>query len=200
MILLTSCKSEPKKNSRYYCEKLLIDCSNKTNEIIFVTSKGKFSVELYNQSTPLTVSNFLKNIEKGIYENKKFYKVINYPNTKIIQSGVNSTFGSQKKIKFENVKKVVSIPLEIAINSSNEPIYNTPITNPTKIKDIRYFFENGSLAMVKTGDKSSSSTEFFFTSNKSSALNGRYTIFGKVVKGFDNFNKLEKGDIILKID
>tara|TARA_B100000212_G_scaffold88579_1_gene64887 strand:- start:223 stop:837 length:615 start_codon:yes stop_codon:yes gene_type:complete len=198
--LLTSCKSEPRKDSKYYCEKLSINCSINTNEIIFITSKGKFNVELYTQSNPITVSNFLKNIEKGIYENKKFYKVIKLPNTKIIQSGINSNFGSQKGIELQNFKTRRSIPLEIAVSSSNEPIYNFPITDPTKIKDLRYFFKKGSLAMIKTGDKSSSSTEFFFTLNNSPEFDGRYTIFGKVIKGFDNFTKIEKGDVIFKIN
>ncbi len=198
--MLTSCKSEPRKDSKYYCEKLSINCSINTNEIIFITSKGKFNVELYTQSNPITVSNFLKNIEKGIYENKKFYKVIQLPNTKIIQSGINSNFGSQKEIELQNFKTRRSIPLEIAVSSSNEPIYNFPITDPTKIKDLRYFFQKGSLAMIKTGDKSSSSTEFFFTLNNSPEFDGRYTIFGKVIKGFDNFTKIEKGDVIFKIN
>ncbi len=198
--MLTSCKSEPRKDSKYYCEKLSINCSINTNEIIFITSKGKFNVELYTQSNPITVSNFLKNIEKGIYENKKFYKVIKLPNTKIIQSGINSNFGSQKGIELQNFKTRRSIPLEIAVSSSNEPIYNFPITDPTKIKDLRYFFKKGSLAMIKTGDKSSSSTEFFFTLNNSPEFDGRYTIFGKVIKGFDNFTKIEKGDVIFKIN
>ena len=198
--MLTSCISEPRKDSKYYCEKLSINCSSNTNEIIFITSKGKFNVELYTQSNPITVSNFLENIEKGIYENKKFYKVIKLPNTKIIQSGINSNFGSQKGIELQNFKTRRSIPLEIAVSSSNEPIYNSPITDPTQIKDLRYFFKKGSLAMIKTGDKSSSSTEFFFTLNNSPEFDGRYTIFGKVIKGFDNFTKIEKGDVIFKIN
>ena len=54
--------------------------------------------------------------------------------------------------------------------------------------------------MIKTGNNSSSSTEFFFSLKKSSAFDGRYSIFGKVVKGFDILNRIEKGDILLNIN
>ena len=54
--------------------------------------------------------------------------------------------------------------------------------------------------MIKTGNNSSSSTEFFFSLKKSSAFDGRYSIFGRVVKGFDTLDKLEKGDFIIKIN
>ena len=54
--------------------------------------------------------------------------------------------------------------------------------------------------MEKVDHKSSSSTEFFFLENKSSAFDGRYSIFGKVVKGFDTLSRIEKGDLIIKIN
>ena len=54
--------------------------------------------------------------------------------------------------------------------------------------------------MIKTGNNSSSSTEFFFSLKKSSAFDGRYSIFGRVVKGFDTLDKLERGDLIIKIN
>ncbi len=90
--------------------------------------------------------------------------------------------------------------MEISLKNSNEPIYNSQIKDPTKLKELRYFFEEGSLSMEKVDHKSSSSTEFFFVGKKSPAFDGRYSIFGKVVKGFDILNRIEKGDILLNIN
>ena len=53
--------------------------------------------------------------------------------------------------------------------------------------------------MVKNGQNSSSSTEFFFVTNKFPELDGRYSIFGKVVKGFDILKKIDKEDWIYEI-
>ena len=53
--------------------------------------------------------------------------------------------------------------------------------------------------MVKNGERSSSSTEFFFVTNKFPELDGRYSIFGKVVKGFEILEKIDKKDNIYEI-
>ena len=142
----------------------------------------------------------MKNVDEGIYRNKSFYKILKFPNIKIIQSGAHTNFGIQRKLNAENTHLKRIIPLEIAIKNSNEPIYNSQIKDPMKLNQIKHSFEKGSLAMVKVGEKSSSSTEFFFILKKSSEFDGRYSIFGKVVNGFDTLNKIEKGDIILKIN
>ena len=60
-------------------------------------------------------------------------------------------------------------------------------------------FENGSLAMVKSGERKSSSTEFFFVTNKFPELDGRYSVFGKVVKGFEVLEQIDKKDLIYEI-
>jgi len=56
--------------------------------------------------------------------------------------------------------------------------------------------ENGSIAMVKSGKNSSSSTEFFFVTNKIPELDGRYSIFGKIIKGLAILKKNNKEDYI----
>ena len=53
--------------------------------------------------------------------------------------------------------------------------------------------------MVKSGEKNSSSTEFFFVTNKFPELDGRYSIFGKVVKGIEILQEIDKEDLIYEI-
>ena len=52
---------------------------------------------------------------------------------------------------------------------------------------------------VKSGERNSSSTEFFFVTNKFSELDGRYSIFGKVVKGIEILQEIDKEDLIYEI-
>lgn len=61
-------------------------------------------------------------------------------------------------------------------------------------------FEPGTIAMVNINENSASSTEFFFTTSKLPELDGRYSIFGKVVNGFEVLERLEKNDKIIKIE
>ena len=51
--------------------------------------------------------------------------------------------------------------------------------------------------MVKSGKNYSSSTEFFFVTNNIPELDGRYSIFGKIIKGIDVLEKINKEDFIL---
>ena len=184
----------------YYCKKLTLDCQRDTKIITFITSKGNIDIKLFGKTNPVTVGNFLKNINKGIYNNKSFYKIINYPNTRIIHSGAYSNLNSYKNENIYTLASSKTIPLEIAIKDSKEPIYSSQIIDPKKLKKIGHLFDKGSLAMVKVGNNKSSSTEFFFLLNKSTEFNGRYSIFGKVVKGIEILYKLEEKDIILKIN
>ena len=50
--------------------------------------------------------------------------------------------------------------------------------------------------MVKNGKDKSSSTEFFFVTTKIPELDGRYSIFGKIIKGLDVLEKINKEDYI----
>ena len=53
--------------------------------------------------------------------------------------------------------------------------------------------------MVKNGEINSSATEFFFVTNKIKELDGRYAIFGQIVKGLEVIEKIDKKDFIYEI-
>jgi len=151
---------------------------------------------LFGSSTPLTVSNFKKNISSDIYRNSKFHKLIKYSNTKIIRGGINH--GNEEFI-FNN-KTIKNIPLEIQLTTKQEPIYNKEISNPLEFKFLKNTLQKGSISMVKISKTKSSSTEFFISTQKSAALQGRYSVFGKVINGFEILEILENNDYILKIE
>ncbi len=45
--------------------------------VVFETSQGNFTVELYPEKAPNTVANFLQYVKDGFYENTIFHRVIN---------------------------------------------------------------------------------------------------------------------------
>jgi len=53
--------------------------------------------------------------------------------------------------------------------------------------------------MIKSGKNKSSSTEFFFVTSKIPELDGRYSIFGRVIKGLDVLKKIKKEDFIKEV-
>ena len=162
------------------------------------TSKGIIKVELLKEAHPVTVANFVSKIKSNIYLNKNFYRIINYPNNKLIHNGLNkaNNFG---QVYLKNIIKLETIPLEINLNNK-ETIYETPILNPLQIKNIKHKFERGSLSMVKVSKNRSSSTEFFFSLNNMPEFDGRYSIFGKVISGLEILNNIDKSDLIKRIE
>ena len=196
--MVPSCSYKNRIDSNYYCQKLKFSCVKNNRIALFKTSKGDFEVKLFGKDNPVTVSNFLENIENKIYVNKKFYKIINYPNITFIHGGLNP----ENKFYIERNetlnKTSPTIPLEIKFQKEIKPRYNYQTKNPSEIENLVNFFESGSIAMVKSGKKNSS-TEFFFVTNKIPELDGRYSIFGKITKGLDVLENINKEDYIKEV-
>ena len=199
MFLLQACSYKNKVDSNYYCQKLRFSCIQSNKKVNFKTTKGDFEVELFGKDNPVTVTNFLENIDNDIYVNQKFYKIIIYPQIKFIHGGVNKN----NKINFERNQKLnktsPTIPLEIKFKEEIKPRYNYQIKNPSETVNLVNTFENGSIAMVKSGKNKSSSTEFFFVTTKIPELDGRYSIFGKIIKGLNVLKQINKEDYIKEV-
>ena len=197
--MVQACSFKNENDSNYYCQRLKFSCKPIDRIVHFETSQGNFEVKLFGKDSPVTVSNFLENVDNNIYLNQKFYKIVSLPQLKFIHGGVNpeNEFYVERNQTFN--KKSPSIPLEIKFKEEIKPRYNYQIKNPFETEDLIHTFEKGSIAMVKSGKNNSSSTEFFFVTNKVPELDGRYSIFGKIIKGFEVLGKIEKEDYIREV-
>ena len=101
---MPACSFKNKIDSNYYCQKLKFSCTESNKMVSFETTKGDFEVKLFGKDNPVTVSNFLENIDNDIYVNQKFYKIVNFTQIRFIHGGVNP----KNKLYFElnqNLKK-----------------------------------------------------------------------------------------------
>ena len=192
-MLLSGCKFKIEEDTKYFCQNYNLDCVKENIIVTFSTSKGDFDVELFGSSNPLTVSNFIKNISDNIYVNSKFYKLIEYPNTKIIRGGINKDDKYSYSIRSKN------IPLEIQLINKKEPIYKKEIRDPLELKFLKNTFQKGSISMAKISETKSSSSEFFISTKKSVVLDGRYSVFGKVINGFEILENIDNRDYIVNV-
>ena len=198
LFLVSCCGFKKVEKTQFFCEKLSLNCEILEDGLIFYTSKGTVEIQLFADSHPLTVANFISKVKNNLYKNKKFYKIINYSNNKLIYNGLNKykNFG---QTNLEGAENFDTIPLEIKLKNK-EPVYETPLISPLKINNLQHKFKRGSLSMVKVNNKRSSSTEFFFSLNNSPELDGRYSVFGRVISGLEILDKIDKNDLIKKIE
>ena len=198
LFLNNACGRRDERNTQYFCEKLSLNCDIENNLLVFYTSKGIIKIQLFADSHPVAVANFITKVKSNIYVNKNFFKIISYSNNKLIHNGLNK-YNDFGQINITDVENFSSIPLEIKLNNE-KIIYETSIINSLKIKNLRHTFEKGSISMVKINETRSSSTEFFFSLNSLPEFDGRYSIFGRVISGSEILDKIDKNDLIKKIE
>ncbi len=126
------------------------------------TNQGTITLELYPDIAPKAVENFIKLSQKGYYNGVIFHRVIK---GFMIQGGDPTGTGRGGK-----------------------SIWGKEFENEYKPNVI--FDKPGLLAMANRGPNTNGS-QFFITVAPTPWLNGGYTIFGKVIKGFDVVKKIE---------
>ncbi len=55
-------------------------------------------------------------------------------------------------------------------------------------------FKRGTLGAARTSDPDTANSQFFICFEDASHLNGQYTVFGEVIDGMDNVDKIKKGN------
>ena len=124
--------------------------------VIFNTSHGDIEVNLFDESTPKTVENFLSYVNDEAYKNTVFHRSI----PGFIIQGRAFSFDGEFLVPQGNIKSAVI----------NEPVWSN---------------QRGTIAMAKLGNNPNSATnQWFFNLNNNSAnldnQNGGFTVFGQV--------------------
>jgi cyclophilin family peptidyl-prolyl cis-trans isomerase len=63
----------------------------------------------------------------------------------------------------------------------------------------RHRYERGAVGMALSGPDTGGS-QYFITHSPQPHLDGHYTVFGKVIRGFEVLDKLVQGDLIIRVD
>lgn len=136
--------------------------------VIMKTSMGAIKIELFQDKAPITVKNFLSYVDGKFYDNTVFHRVIE--NFMIQCGGFTATDPIKQKATKEMIK-----------NESDNGLKN----------------DRGTLAMARTPDPNSATSQFFINVVDNAFLNrserdAGYAVFGKVVEGMDIVDKIRK--------
>ena len=125
---------------------------------IDVKDFGTITAELYADTAPITVTNFVNLVNQGFYDGLTFHRIIS---GFMIQGGDpqgNGTGGSENKITGE-----------FSANGIDNPLKHT----------------RGVLSMARSSAYNSASSQFFIMHDDASYLDGQYAAFGKVLSGME---------------
>ena len=205
---ISSCTINKSAKVNTICIEKGINCLVGKLTIQLITNRGIIIIELDGNSSPLTAANFIKLSKLKIYNGTIFHRVIRYPSNLIIQGGDPNTANSKFPKSQYGTGNFVSkedgeakfIPLEIKLKNEKNPRYNQLITKVDSIKDIVLKHEKGSIAMARSVALDSASSQFYIALRPLPELDGRYSVFGKVVKGFDVLDLINEGDSIKEIN
>jgi cyclophilin family peptidyl-prolyl cis-trans isomerase len=149
-------------------EKPMNDETSGNPVVILETTMGNITVELDAKNAPNSTANFLAYAEDGYFNDTTFHRVI--PNFMIQGGGITADM-KDKPSKRAPIK-----------NEANNGLKN----------------ERGTLAMARTNDPHSATSQFFINHKDNDFLNFRsesmqgwgYAVFGKVTEGMDIVDKI----------
>lgn len=142
--------------------------------IVLETAKGTIEFETYPEEAPKTVARIVELVKKNFYTGLRFHR--SEPNF-VIQVG-------------DPVTRDVSRQASWGRQSSGKPIGVAEIT-----KKRRHVL--GAVAMAYPGtDKLAADSQFFIMRRAAPEMDGKYTVFGKVLSGMDVVAKIQRGDVL----
>ena len=144
-------------------------------EIMILKLKdGDVKIELFADIAPKHVERIKTLADEGKYDNVVFHRVID---------GFMAQTGDVKN------------------GNSSSSDFNLSLagTGGSSLPDLKEEFsdlphERGTLSMARSQDPNSANSQFFICFKAASFLDRQYTVFGKVIEGMENVDKIKRGD------
>jgi cyclophilin family peptidyl-prolyl cis-trans isomerase len=142
--------------------------------LVLETVKGTIEIETYPEEAPKTVARMLELVKKNFYNGQRFHRA--EPNF-VIQVG-------------DPVSRDMSRQAWWGRQGSGKPIGVAEITRKRR-------HVAGAVSMAYPGnDRTQADSQFFILRRAAPEFDGKYTVWGKVLKGMDVVGKIERGDIL----
>ena len=154
---------ESDSTSAQQLPRLAMESVAKDYAAVLETEKGKIYIELYPDAAPLTVANFVKLVNEGFY-NRPSMKFHRVVPGFVVQTGdpTGTGAGGSKD----------RVPLEVKNKLSHDA--------------------KGVVAMARSLDPDSATSQFYITLAPQTALDGKYAVFGRVISGLSVLDLIEK--------
>ena len=142
--------------------------------MILKLKDGDVKIELFSDVAPKHVARIKKLADDGKYDNVVFHRVID---------GFMAQTG------------------DVQFGNSSSPDFNLGLagTGGSDLPNLKAEFSNlphvrGTLSMARSSNPNSANSQFFICFKDAPFLDRQYTVFGKVIEGMENVDKIKRGD------
>ncbi len=142
--------------------------------MILKLKTGDVKIELFPDLAPNHVNRIKELANSGKYDNVVFHRVID---GFMAQTG-DVQFGNSSDKNF-NLQRA-------GMGGSDLPNLKAEFNDTPHVR--------GTLSMARSSDPNSANSQFFICFEAAPHLDRQYTVFGKVVEGMENIDKITKGD------
>ncbi|GAA5849200.1 hypothetical protein JCM8547_006476 [Rhodosporidiobolus lusitaniae] len=160
------------ENALWHEEDLMYEAVREKGEKAYarmVTNLGELSFELFADRAPRTCYNFLRLAAEGKYQNVNFHRLI--PGF-MIQGGDPTGTGR-----------------------GGESYWGKPFEDEYNVRGAHKHEQRGMLSMANSGPNTNGSQFFITFRDKCTHLDGKHTVFGRLVGGHPTLDKLERQPI-----
>ena len=167
-LLLTACGEEIAVEKTVTAEDLIVDGPH-PHAVIEIRDLGEIRIELLPEIAPQTVENFIKLAEVGFYAGILFHRVI--PGFMIQAGDPLSRDPDPRRV------------------GGGGPGYEIP----DEFSDFPH--TRGVVSMANKGNRNSGGSQFFIIHGDSPGLDGRFSVFGRVVEGIEVVDAITQVEI-----
>jgi peptidylprolyl isomerase len=166
------------------------------------TTKGNLTIVVDGYSAPINGGNFVDLIQRGFYDGLDFVRAEDFF---VLQAG--DPPGDEEGFIDPQTGQYRAIPLEVLVKGDSEPVYEVTLEDLGRYLDppVLPFNAYGAIALARPADDpNGGSSQFFFfkfdtelTPPGYNLMDGRYSVFGYLVKGKEILEELTAEDKII---
>ena len=144
------------------------------NALVMETTQGKVVIELFPDLAPGHVGRIKELAREGAYDGVVFHRVID---GFMAQTG-DVEFGNSNSDSFN--------PGRAGMGGSEKPDLKAEFSNVSHVR--------GTCSMARSQNPNSANSQFFICFTDAPWLNKQYSVWGQVIEGMDNVDKIKKGE------
>jgi len=144
------------------------------NTLVMETTKGKVVIQLLPDLAPGHVARIKELARETAYDGVVFHRVID---DFMAQTG---------DVKFGKTGSKDFNPARAGMGGSEKPDLKAEFSNMSHVR--------GTCSMARSQSPNSANSQFFICFTDSPWLNRQYTVWGQVIEGMDNVDKIKRGE------